>query len=229
MNDNIFEACREFGVVKLVSCLSTCIFPAAAPNPIDESMIHAGPPHASNEGYAYAKRMIDVLNRCYAEEYGSHFTAVVPTNIYGPHDNFNIDDGHVIPGLIHKCFLAQRDGGDFVVWGSGTPLRQFIASSDVAALTVWALRSYDSVEPVILAPDEADELTIRDVAQLVAEAMGFAGKIVFDASKADGQHKKTASNARLRSHLPGYAFKPIRDGVAEAVAWFKANYETARK
>ena len=93
MNDNIFEACRVFKVRKLVSCLSTCIFPDKVTYPIDESMIHAGPPHASNEGYAYAKRMIDVLNRCYAEEYGCNFTAVVPTNIYGPHDNVRGGEG----------------------------------------------------------------------------------------------------------------------------------------
>ena len=90
MNDNIFEACREHKVVKLVSCLSTCIFPDKTTYPIDETMIHNGPPHSSNEGYAYAKRMIDVMNRCYYEEYGLAYTSVIPTNIYGPHDNFNI-------------------------------------------------------------------------------------------------------------------------------------------
>ena len=84
---------------------------------IDETMVHNGAPHTSNEGYAYAKRMIDVLNRCYADEYGCKFTSVIPTNIYGPHDNFNIQDGHVIPGLIHKCYNAMRDGTDFTIWG----------------------------------------------------------------------------------------------------------------
>ena len=90
MNDNIFEACREYGVTKLVSCLSTCIFPDKTTYPIDETMVHNGAPHSSNEGYAYAKRMIDVLNRCYSDEYGLKYTSVIPTNIYGPHDNFNI-------------------------------------------------------------------------------------------------------------------------------------------
>jgi GDP-L-fucose synthase len=99
-------------------------------------MVHNGPPHASNEGYAYAKRMIDVLNRCYYEEYGLKYTSVIPTNVYGPADNFNIQDGHVIPGLIHKCYLAKAKGEDFVIWGSGTPLRQFIFSEDLAKLTL---------------------------------------------------------------------------------------------
>lgn len=229
MNDNIFEACREFGVAKLVSCLSTCIFPDKTTYPIDETMVHNGPPHPSNEGYAYAKRMIDVLNRSYFEEYGLRYTSVIPTNIYGPHDNFSIEDGHVIPGLIHKCYLAQKEGRDFVIWGSGRPLRQFIHSSDLAALTVWTLRKYDSIEPIILSVGEEDEVSIGDVAKLVAEAMGFTGNVVMDATKADGQYKKTASNAKLRSLLPEYRFKPIAEGIRETVAWFKEHYEEARK
>lgn len=104
------ECCREFNVAKLVSCLSTCVFPDKTSYPIDETMVHNGPPHPSNEGYAYAKRMIDVMNKCYREEYGSNFTSIIPTNIYGPDDNYSIEDGHVIPGLIHKCYLAKQNG-----------------------------------------------------------------------------------------------------------------------
>lgn len=113
INDNVMECCRDFHVVKLVSCLSTCIFPDKTTYPIDETMVHNGPPHCSNEGYAYAKRMIDVMNRCYKEEYGCNFTSIIPTNIYGPHDNYSIEDGHVIPGLIHKCYLAKKNGKTF--------------------------------------------------------------------------------------------------------------------
>merc|ERR1711998_465559 len=111
INDNILDCSREFKVTKVVSCLSTCIFPDKTSYPIDETMIHNGPPHPSNEGYAYAKRMIDVQNRCYKEQYGCNFTSVIPTNIFGPHDNFNIEDGHVLPGLIHKCYTAKQTGG----------------------------------------------------------------------------------------------------------------------
>jgi len=216
-------------VRKLVSCLSTCVFPDKTTYPIDETMIHDGPPHSSNEGYAYSKRMIDVMNRCYRDQHGCHFTSIIPTNIYGPDDNFSISDGHVIPGLIHKCFLAQRDGTPFTIWGSGTPLRQFIHSHDLAALTVWTLREYPEVEPIILSVDEAAEVSIKDVALMVAEGMGFEGEVVFDSSKADGQFKKTASNAKLRTYLPEYAFKSMKEGLADTCAWFKANYEIARK
>jgi len=229
INDNVMECCRIHGVVKLVSCLSTCIFPDKTPYPIDETMVHNGPPHTSNMGYSMAKRMIDVMNHCYKDQYGLNWTSVIPTNIYGPHDNFAIEDGHVIPGLIHKCYVAKRDNTDFVIWGSGSPLRQFIFSKDLAFLTLWTLRNYDSVEPIVLSVDEVAEVSIKQVAEMIAEAMDFKGNVVCDTTKADGQHKKTASNKKLRTYLPDYHFTPIKDGIKESVDWFVANYETARK
>lgn len=229
INDNVMECCRIYGVKKCVSCLSTCIFPDKTAYPIDETMVHNGPPHNSNLGYSCAKRMIDVVNHCYKDQYGLDYTSVIPTNIYGPHDNFNLEDGHVIPGLIHKCFMAKRDGKDFVIWGTGSPLRQFIYSTDLAELTVWTLRNYDSIEPIILSVGEEDEVTIREVADWIAEAMDFKGTVVCDTTKADGQHKKTASNKKLRTYLPDYKFTPIKDGIKKAVDWFVENYDTARK
>ncbi|CAM9428481.1 unnamed protein product [Ectocarpus fasciculatus] len=229
INDNVYEACRIHGVVKMVSCLSTCIFPDKTSYPIDETMIHDGAPHSSNEGYAYAKRMLDVMNRCYKEEYGCNFTSIIPTNVYGPHDNFCIEGGHVIPGLIHKCYIAKQTGADFVIWGSGSPLRQFIYSGDLAALTVKVMRHWDSADPIILSVGEEDEVSIGDVARLVAEKMGFTGNIVFDTSKSDGQHKKTANNRRLRDFLPDYKFTSLEQGIDRSCAWFSANYTTARK
>ena len=228
INDNVMECSRKFEVKKLVSCLSTCIFPDKTTYPIDETMIHDGAPHSSNAGYAYAKRMIDVMNKCYAEEYGCNFTSIIPTNIYGPHDNFSIEDGHVIPGLIHKCYMAKRDGTDFTIWGSGSPLRQFIFSHDLARLTLWVMKDYHSSDPIILSVGEEDEVSIGDVALAVAEAMDFKGQVVFDTTKSDGQFKKTASNAKLKS-LHDFSFTPIKDGLKQACDWFVANYETLRK
>lgn len=229
INDNVMECCRIHGVTKLVSCLSTCIFPDKTSYPIDETMVHNGPPHSSNMGYSVAKRMIDVLNHCYKDQYDLNYTSVIPTNIYGPHDNFSVEDGHVIPGLIHKCYKAKQDGTDFVIWGSGSPLRQFIYSEDLAELTVWTLRKYDSIEPIILSVDEAAEVSIKEVAEIVAEAMDFKGKLVCDTTKADGQHKKTASNKKLRTYLPDHKFTPMKEGVKKSVDWFVANYDTCRK
>jgi GDP-L-fucose synthase len=229
MNDNVMECCRIYKVQKLVSCLSTCIFPDKTTYPIDETMIHSGPPHLSNEGYAYAKRMIDVMNRCYKEEYGCNFTSVVPTNIYGPHDNYSIENGHVVPGLIHKCYLAKKNGTPFDVWGTGSPLRQFIYSGDLAALTVWVLRDYDSTDPIILSVPEAKEVTIKDVALMIRDAMKFEGEVKFLTDKADGQYKKTACNDKLAGLRPDFEFTPMREGLQKACDWFVANYESCRK
>lgn len=136
---------------------------------------------------------------------------------------------HVIPALIHKCYIAKRDGTDLTVWGSGRPLRQFIYSLDLARLTIWVLHSYNSSEPIILSVDEADEVSIKDIALMIADAMEFKGNVVFDISKSDGQYKKTASNARLRSHRPDFKFTLMKEALKSTVDWFVANYDTARK
>lgn len=229
INDNIMECCRIYKVQKLVSFLSTCIFPDKTTYPIDETMLHDGPPHPSNEGYAYAKRLIDTMNRAYAEEYKCNFTSIIPTNIYGPHDNFSIEKGHVIPGLIHKCYNAKKNGTPFTIWGSGTPLRQFVYSRDLAELTVWVMRSYHEPEPITLSVDEEEEVSIKDVALAVAKAMKFEGKVEFDTTKADGQFKKTASNKKLRKLRPDYKFTSMPDGIQKSVDWFVENYDKARK
>ena len=143
MGDNVMEACRAHGC-RLLSFLSTCIFPDVTAYPIDEGMLHAGPPHASNAPYAHAKRWLDTMTRAYRAEYGCGFTTVIPTNIYGPRDNFPIYDGHVIPALVHRAHAARAARAPLVVAGSGAPLRQFIFARDLARLTLLALRAYDS-------------------------------------------------------------------------------------
>jgi GDP-L-fucose synthase len=229
MQENIFECCKAHNVRRLVSCLSTCVFPDGASLPMDESIIMDGPPHFSNRGYAYAKRMVLMLGDLYNEQYGTNFATVVPCNIFGKHDNFSIDDGHVLPGLMHKCYLAKKEKKPFVIWGSGRPLRQFIYSSDLAKLMVWYMLESDNKVPVILATDPQDEISIADAAHMVAQEMDFDGEILFDGTKADGQYQKTCSNARLRSMRPDFAFTPMREAIRETVAWFTKNYEGCRK
>lgn len=229
MNDNILAISHQFGVEKVVSCLSTCIFPDKTTYPIDETMVHNGPPHSSNFGYSYAKRMIDVQNRAYHEQYGRMFTSIIPCNVFGPHDNFNVQNGHVIPGLINKAYEAKKNNTPFEIWGSGAPLRQFIYSLDLARLTVWVLRDYKEIEPIILATDEQDEVSIKDVAMMILEAFDFKGEVKFLTDKADGQFKKTASNAKLRKYLPGFQFVSTKEAIRETVQWYCDNYQTARR
>uniref|UniRef100_A0A1I8ETH8 GDP-4-keto-6-deoxy-D-mannose-3,5-epimerase-4-reductase n=2 Tax=Wuchereria bancrofti TaxID=6293 RepID=A0A1I8ETH8_WUCBA len=229
INDNVLMACNEFDVIKCISCLSTCVFPDKTTYPIDETMVHNGPPHSSNFGYSYAKRMIDVLNRGYAQEFGRKYTSVIPCNVFGPHDNYNLKDGHVIPALIHKTYIAKHEGTPLEVFGSGTPLRQFIYSLDLARLFIWVARSYEEIDPIILSVGEEDEVSIMDAVHAVVKAFDFKGEIVQDKTKADGQYKKTASNAKLRKYLPNFKFTPFEIAIKESVDWFIANYDNARK
>ncbi|KAK3928112.1 GDP-L-fucose synthase [Frankliniella fusca] len=229
INDNVLETSYRTGVKKVVSCLSTCIFPDKTTYPIDETMVHLGPPHPSNFGYSYAKRLIDISNKAYFQQHGCLFTSVIPCNVFGPHDNFNLQSSHVIPGLIRKLHCVVEKGEDkFTVLGSGKPLRQFIYSRDLARLFVWVLRYYEDVEPIILSVDEKDEVSISHAAEKIAEAFGFSGHLIYDTSMADGQFKKTASNAKLRQLNPDFSFTPFPVAIKETVDWFKENYNSAR-
>ncbi|CAG8457004.1 4364_t:CDS:2 [Ambispora gerdemannii] len=228
INDNVLHTAHEYKVEKVVSCLSTCVFPDKTTYPIDETMIHNGPPHHSNFGYAYAKRLIDTQNKAYFDQFGHRFTSVIPTNVFGPHDNYDLQDSHVIPGLIHKCYLAKKNGTPFVVAGTGKPLRQFIYSRDLAKLFIWVLREYDQIDPIILSVGEKDEVSIKDVADTIVKYLGFGGSYSFDTTKADGQFKKTASNAKLLSYLPDFEFTQFDVAIQESVNWFLENYDKAR-
>ncbi|XP_019768105.1 GDP-L-fucose synthase [Dendroctonus ponderosae] len=229
MNDNVLRLSHETGVKKVVSCLSTCIFPDKTQYPIDETMVHNGPPHPSNFGYSYAKRLIDVMNQAYHNQHGCTFTSVVPCNVFGPHDNYNPESSHVIPGLIKKLQDITSAGGDtFTVMGTGRPLRQFIYSLDLARLFIWVLRSYNEIDPIILSVDEEAEVSIKQLAEELAKAYDFKGKIVFDTSKADGQFKKTASNKKLRKYLPDFQFTPFPQAIKESVDWYRQNHASAR-
>uniref|UniRef100_A0A5S6QW23 GDP-L-fucose synthase n=1 Tax=Trichuris muris TaxID=70415 RepID=A0A5S6QW23_TRIMR len=229
MNDNVLQCAHEYKVGKVLSCTSTCIFPDQTTYPIDETMIHLGPPHESNMGYAYAKRLLDVMNKLYNDTYGCKYTSVIPCNVFGPHDNFNLESGHALPALIHKCFLAKKNGTALTVLGSGRPLRQFIYSIDLAKLIVWALFNYEETEPIIFAVDKEDEVSIKQLAEAIVNAFEFKGPLEFDLSKSDGQFKKTATNAKMRRYLPEFQFTPFSTAVKETVSWFVNNYDAARK
>lgn len=233
MNYHVLKCCYEFEVEKVVSCLSTCVFPDKTTYPINEEMLHNGPPHHSNDAYAYSKRMLDIYSKTYREQYNKNFICVIPTNIYGPHDNFHLENAHVIPALIHQCYLAKKNGTEFKVRGDGTPLRQFIYSEDLAKLLMWTLLEYEERENIILSVSEDDEISIGDVARSIVKAMDFKGAIKFDTAFANGQHKKTADNTKLVKELEvtGYEFNftPISKGIDESVTWFLENLNICRK
>jgi len=227
INTNVIESARKAGVTNLVSFLSTCVFPDNIEYPLTEKKIHLGEPHFSNYPYAYAKRMADIQIRAYREQYSVKYTSVIPCNIYGPNDNFSLEHAHVIPMLMHKLYLAQQRNEDFVVWGSGKPLREFIFSKDVAKLAEWALNNYDESEPIIFST--SNEISIMDLVDLLVTEFEFKGKVIFDNSKPDGQFRKPSDNSKLKSYLPNFEFTSIEEGIKETVYWFKENYDRARK
>jgi GDP-L-fucose synthase len=232
MNTNILKAAHAANINNVIMCLSTCIFPDALPSsayPIDTTLLHAGPPHPSNAAYAHAKRMCDVATRAYQSQYNRRYFCVVPTNVYGPNDNFNLADAHVIPALIHKCWLAKQNGTDFMVAGNGTPLRQFIYSEDLARLILWTYTNYTEISNPFIACPPNSEIPISTVVQKIAEEFGYADHIVYDITKPNGQYKKTAQSTPLHVMDPT-EYTNIATGLEKTIAWFVANVQngTAR-
>lgn len=254
INLNVISLARKYGVKKVISCLSTCVFPdciiSDTPDGVcdickgkglsysplrkqyvgcekcndtghlksflNEEMLHDGPPHFSNEGYAYAKRMLEVHSRL-CRESGLDYVCIIPTNIYGPNDNFSLENAHVIPALIHQASIAKD--GILKVRGTGKAYRQFIFSRDLAKLILEILGS-KNIDSIILADEK--EYQIGSIAQMIADVYGL--QIEYDEKYADGQTRKAASIDKLRHFFPNFQFTPIGDGLKETINWFEKNY-----
>lgn len=216
INNNIIHYAAKYGIKKLICFLSTCIFPDKVEYPLTEDKIHLGEPHPSNYGYAYAKRMVDVQIRAYNEQYGTKYFAVIPTNVYGRNDNYDLNSSHVIPAIIRKCWLAKKDNTDLVLWGSGKPLREFIYAEDVADICDILLEKYTDTKPLILSTSQ--EISIADITQIICDIMGFEGKVIFDTSKPDGQFRKPTDNSNLLKVIgTDYKFTPLEEGLKKTI------------
>lgn len=226
MNTHVIEAARLHGVKRLVAFLSTCVFPDDVTYPLSEGQIHLGPPHTSNDAYAYAKRMTDVQIRAYRQQYNLQYVSVIPTNIYGPNDLFDLENGHVVPSLIHRCYQAREQGKDLEVWGSGTPLREFIYAEDVARLSEWALEHYQEDEPIIFST--STETSIKELVEMVVELLHFKGKLIWRTDKPDGQFRKPSDNSKLKKYLPNFQYTPLYEGLKKTIAWFEEHYPLIR-
>ena len=227
MNTNVIEEAKNKGIKKLVFFSSTCVFPDEVEYPLSPEKIHLGPPHQSNYAYAYAKRMGQVQIQAYKDQHDLNYFTVIPTNIYGPNDSYDMENGHVLPSLIHKMYLARESGEDFVVWGSGNPLREFIFSEDVAKLTMNLYRDYNGNAPVILST--SNEMSIKNVVLMIADIFDFKGNIKFDTSKPEGQYRKPSDNSVIRQMYPDFKFTQMREGLEKSINWFIENYKIARK
>jgi GDP-L-fucose synthase len=164
--------------------------------------------------------MLEIHTKAYRENYGDKFMCIIPTNIYGPHDNFDLENAHVIPMLIHKCYLAKKNNIDFVIRGTGKPLRQFIYSEDLANMILTILFKTNELDNIILSVPESQEISIENIGRLIAKAYDYENRIVFDDSFSDGQYKKTVSADKILNIIPDFKFTTIGDGIIKTVSWF---------
>lgn len=226
MNINILKSCKENNVNNIINVLSTCIFPDKIKYPINEEDIHKGEPHTSNEGYAYAKRMVDILSKAYKEQYNLNVINIIPTNIYGENDNFDLEDSHVIPALIHKFYNAKKNNSKVIIKGTGKPLRQFIYSKDLAKVMLELIKNNIILDRIIVAPNESDEISIKKLVDIISKHFDYYN-YEFENSE-DGQYKKTASNSLLQKNLD-IKFIDINIGIQNTIEWFQNNFESCRK
>lgn len=207
---------------KFVALGTICAYPKFTPVPFREDDIWSGYPEETNAPYGLAKKMMLVQAQAYRQEYGFNGIFLLPVNLYGPGDNFDPRSSHVIPALIKKCVDAQRDGApEVVVWGTGQATREFFYVEDAARAIVLATEKYDKPEPVNIGA--GFEISIRELTELIVELTGFTGRIVWDASKPDGQPRRMLDTSRARSEFGFTAKTPFREGLAKTIAWYRAN------
>jgi GDP-L-fucose synthase len=227
INLNVLEAARLSGVKRLISFMSTCVFPDKTEYPLKECYLHNGAPHPSNFGYAYAKRMLEVQSTAYRMEWGCDYIVAIPANMFGPHDNFSLEGGHVVPSLIHRTYLQKKHGGKLTVWGSGKPLREFVFVEDIARLAVWALENYYEKEAIIFS--SGLEISIRELVELIVAKMDFRGEVVWLTDKPEGQFRKPSDVSKLKRLYPEFRFTPLDEALQKTISWLESQYPNIRK
>ena len=221
IQNNIIRSAFEAGVRKLLFLGSSCIYPKFAPQPIPETALLTGPLEPTNEAYAIAKIAGIKLCQAYAREYGATFISVMPTNLYGPNDSFDLETSHVLPALQRKAHDAKtRNENKLIVWGTGKPRREFLHVDDLASACLLLLEKYDSPEIINIGCGE--DITIRELAELICDVVGFNGELVWDAAKPDGTPRKLLDITKIRA-LSWQPTIPLRQGIAQTYEWFLAN------
>ena len=227
INSNVLECAKNARVKKVVSLLSTCIYPDKVKYPLTEDQIHCGPPHVSNYAYAYAKRMLDIQSRAYRDQYGCNFITAVPNNLFGEFDNFHLEESHLIPALIRKIYEAKMRNSDVTLWGDGSPLREFTYSKDVAKILAFLLKSYSEPEPINIG--HTKEYSVLELAKKVSNILEFSGNIIWNTDKPSGQYKKPSSNQKLLNL--GWREEEYTDlnlALNNTCCWFLDNYPNIR-
>ncbi len=223
MGLHVFEECRLAGVKKLVATGTICAYPKFAPLPFREEDLWNGYPEETNAPYGIAKKMMLILSQGYREQYGMNSIVLFPVNLYGPRDNFDPRSSHVIPALVRKCVEAREAGRDeIVLWGDGSPTREFLYAGDAALGLVMAAASYDASEPVNLGTGQ--EISILDLATLIAEKTGFCGRLRWDTSQPNGQPRRRLDVSRARERFGFEAKTSFADGLRATIDYFEENH-----
>jgi len=222
IQNNVMDAAYENGVRKLLFLGSSCIYPKFAPQPIPETALLSGPLEPTNEAYAIAKIAGIKLCQAYAREHGANFISMMPTNLYGSNDNFDLETSHVLPALLRKAHEAKtRKDRELIVWGSGKPRREFLHVDDLAAACLLLLQKYNS--PEIINVGCGEDISIRELAELICDIVGFDGELNWDPTKPDGTPRKLLDVTKLQT-LGWKPSIPLREGIRRTYEWFLANY-----
>lgn len=220
---NLLDAAHAANITKVLFLGSSCIYPKLAPQPIPESALLTGELEPTNEPYAIAKIAGLKLVEGYRRQYKRRWISAMPTNLYGPRDNFDLESAHVLPALIHRFYNAKREGANSVtIWGDGTPLREFLHVEDLARACLMLVDNYD--DSVAINVGSGQEISIGDLAILVAKVVGFSGKIVFDASRPNGTLRKLLDSTRI-TQLGWRPQVSLEDGITSTYDWFLANHQ----
>jgi GDP-L-fucose synthase len=221
IQNNVIQAAHKFGVRKLLFLGSSCIYPKFAPQPIPETALLGGPLEPTNEAYAIAKIAGIKLCQAFSREYGANFISAMPTNLYGPNDNFDLETAHVLAALMRKAHEAKtRKEGKLIIWGSGSPRREFLHVDDLASACLFLLEKYDSAEIINVGCGE--DISIRQLAELICDVVGFDGEFTWDTTKPDGTPRKLLDITKLRN-LGWQPAIPLRDGIVQTYDWFLQN------
>ena len=228
MGSQLIEIGRQRGLGKLVAIGTICAYPKFAPIPFQEDDIWAGYPEETNAPYGLAKKMMLVQSQAYRQQYGFNSIVLFPVNLYGPHDNFDLQTSHVIPALIRKCVEARDTGAsEIVLWGDGTPTREFLYAEDAAEGILLAAEQYDDSRPLNLGTGE--EISINGLATMIATEVGYTGRIAWDKTKPNGQPRRCLDVSRIKETIGFQAKHTLRDGLKKTIAWFHAHREKLRE
>jgi len=251
INTNILEACEKYKVKRLINTLSSCVFGNDLKYPLTSNQMYDKKPDSSNEGYSHSKRLLDtgskLLTRCSELE----VVNIIPTNLYGREDNFNLQNGHVLPSLIHKCFIAKKNLEErlcestdsfngtsigntsckLIIKGLGKSLRQFVLSDDLGKIILHFVdcKLEKQFNQLIVGPPLKDEITIKELVNKIVKEFNFNGRIIYDSDYFEGQHKKTVDDSELLKYIPDFKFTPLDVGLKKTIKYFIENYNTIRK